>query len=202
MTRARSPSCHSISVKWQQLSSGAPEPLQAPAQVQALFHNDRLLVYGLIPHCTQVRRRPLCFPVGRMRCLASDFSFCFSPLLLPWIVRYWQAFSVREYRGWLTRAFNFSWKERQTRWAKCCGVEKLTRIVFSISGNSVCINSRQSIFYSGVNYWTTEDNWNCKIQIECSLGFLYCCCFSVLTFPHNEDTSVSNVAVLHLGSWV
>ncbi|XP_036108057.1 protein mono-ADP-ribosyltransferase PARP4 [Molossus molossus] len=53
MTRARSPSCHSISVKWQQLSPGAPEPLQAPAQVQALFHNDRLLVYGFIPHCTQ-----------------------------------------------------------------------------------------------------------------------------------------------------
>uniref|UniRef100_A0A8C4PFI8 Poly [ADP-ribose] polymerase n=1 Tax=Equus asinus asinus TaxID=83772 RepID=A0A8C4PFI8_EQUAS len=53
MTRLCSPSCHSVSVKWQQLSPDAPEPLQAPAQVQSLFHNDRLLVYGFIPHCTQ-----------------------------------------------------------------------------------------------------------------------------------------------------
>lgn len=53
MTRMRSPSCHSVSVKWQQLSRDAPEPLQAPAQVPSLFHNDRLLVYGFIPHCTQ-----------------------------------------------------------------------------------------------------------------------------------------------------
>lgn len=55
MTRIRSPSCHSVSVKWQQLSRDAPEPLQAPAWVPSLFHNDRLLVYGFIPHCTQVR---------------------------------------------------------------------------------------------------------------------------------------------------
>ncbi|CAO2591090.1 Protein mono-ADP-ribosyltransferase PARP4, partial [Lemmus lemmus] len=53
MTRMRSPSCHSVSVKWQQLSRDAPEPLQAPARVPSLFHNDRLLVYGFIPHCTQ-----------------------------------------------------------------------------------------------------------------------------------------------------
>ncbi|XP_027444656.1 protein mono-ADP-ribosyltransferase PARP4 isoform X5 [Zalophus californianus] len=53
MTRLHSPSCHSVSVKWQQLSTDAPEPLQAPAQVQSLFHNERLLVYGFIPHCIQ-----------------------------------------------------------------------------------------------------------------------------------------------------
>uniref|UniRef100_A0ABI7ZKE7 Poly [ADP-ribose] polymerase n=1 Tax=Felis catus TaxID=9685 RepID=A0ABI7ZKE7_FELCA len=53
MTRLHSPSCHSVSVKWQQLSADAPEPLQAPAQVQSLFLNHRLLVYGFIPHCTQ-----------------------------------------------------------------------------------------------------------------------------------------------------
>ncbi|XP_064131494.1 protein mono-ADP-ribosyltransferase PARP4 isoform X1 [Loxodonta africana] len=53
MTRLHSPSCHSVSVKWQQLSTNLPEPLQAPAQVQSLFHNDLLLVYGFIPHCTQ-----------------------------------------------------------------------------------------------------------------------------------------------------
>ncbi|XP_004446762.2 protein mono-ADP-ribosyltransferase PARP4 isoform X1 [Dasypus novemcinctus] len=53
VTRVRSPSCHSISVKWQQLSTNSPRPVQAPAQVRSLFHNDRLLVYGFIPHCTQ-----------------------------------------------------------------------------------------------------------------------------------------------------
>ncbi|XP_034354773.1 protein mono-ADP-ribosyltransferase PARP4 [Arvicanthis niloticus] len=59
MTRIRSPSCHSVSVKWQQLSRDAPEPLQAPAWVPSLFHNDRLLVYGFIPHCTQATLRAL-----------------------------------------------------------------------------------------------------------------------------------------------
>ncbi|ELW67533.1 M-phase phosphoprotein 8 [Tupaia chinensis] len=59
MTRVRSPSCHSVSVKWQQFSANAQEPLQAPAQVQSLFHNDRLLVYGFIPHCTQATLRAL-----------------------------------------------------------------------------------------------------------------------------------------------
>uniref|UniRef100_A0A8C0QU45 Poly [ADP-ribose] polymerase n=1 Tax=Canis lupus dingo TaxID=286419 RepID=A0A8C0QU45_CANLU len=53
MTRLHSPSCHSVSIKWQLLSTDAPEPLQAPAHVQSLFHNDRLLVYGFVPHCTQ-----------------------------------------------------------------------------------------------------------------------------------------------------
>ncbi|VTJ89610.1 Hypothetical predicted protein [Marmota monax] len=53
MTRICSPGCHSVSVKWQQLSTNAPKALQAPAQVPSLFHNDRLLVYGFIPHCTQ-----------------------------------------------------------------------------------------------------------------------------------------------------
>ncbi|GAB1298937.1 Protein mono-ADP-ribosyltransferase PARP4 [Apodemus speciosus] len=57
MTRIRSPSCHSVSVKWQQLSRASPEPLQAPAWVPSLFHNDRLLVYGFIPHCTQATLR-------------------------------------------------------------------------------------------------------------------------------------------------
>ncbi|XP_052047314.1 protein mono-ADP-ribosyltransferase PARP4 isoform X2 [Apodemus sylvaticus] len=59
MTRIRSPSCHSVSVKWQQLSRAAPEPLQAPAWVPSLFHNDRLLVYGFIPHCTQATLRAI-----------------------------------------------------------------------------------------------------------------------------------------------
>ncbi|XP_013370321.1 PREDICTED: poly [ADP-ribose] polymerase 4 [Chinchilla lanigera] len=53
MNRLRSPSCRSVSVRWQQLSAGVQEPLQAPAQVPSLFHNDRLLVYGWVSHCTQ-----------------------------------------------------------------------------------------------------------------------------------------------------
>ncbi|XP_077014881.1 protein mono-ADP-ribosyltransferase PARP4 [Tamandua tetradactyla] len=53
MTRSRSPSCHSVSVKWQQLSTNYPRPMQAPSQVRSLFHDDRLLVFGFIPHCTQ-----------------------------------------------------------------------------------------------------------------------------------------------------
>ncbi|XP_031816697.1 protein mono-ADP-ribosyltransferase PARP4 [Sarcophilus harrisii] len=53
MTRIFSPGCSSVSVKWQQLNLNSPEPMQAPTQIQALFNNDRLLVYGFIPHCTQ-----------------------------------------------------------------------------------------------------------------------------------------------------
>ncbi|XP_074246642.1 protein mono-ADP-ribosyltransferase PARP4-like isoform X2 [Saimiri boliviensis] len=53
MTRLCSPGCHSVLVKWQRLDPDAPEALQAPAQVPSLFRNDRLLVYGFIPHCTQ-----------------------------------------------------------------------------------------------------------------------------------------------------
>ncbi|XP_044524909.1 protein mono-ADP-ribosyltransferase PARP4 [Gracilinanus agilis] len=53
MTRIFSPGCSSVSVKWQQLTPNSPEAMQAPVQIQALFNNDRLLVYGFIPHCTQ-----------------------------------------------------------------------------------------------------------------------------------------------------
>ncbi|KAM7131833.1 LOW QUALITY PROTEIN: protein mono-ADP-ribosyltransferase PARP4 [Ciconia maguari] len=52
-----SPGCSSVSIKWQQFNTGAPEPMQAPAQIQSLFNNERLLVYGLIPHCTQATLR-------------------------------------------------------------------------------------------------------------------------------------------------
>lgn len=78
MARSRSPSCHSVSVKWQQLSPDTPEPLQAPAQLQALFHNDRLLVYSFVPHCTQVRRHTVCFTVGRAMYAASNFLSVFA----------------------------------------------------------------------------------------------------------------------------
>ncbi|XP_036893177.1 protein mono-ADP-ribosyltransferase PARP4 isoform X2 [Sturnira hondurensis] len=53
VTRSQSPSCHTVSVKWHQFSADTLAPLQAPAHVQALFHNDRLLVYSFTAHCTQ-----------------------------------------------------------------------------------------------------------------------------------------------------
>lgn len=77
-----SPSCHSVSVKWQQLSRDAPEPLQAPARVPSLFHNDRLLVYGFIPHCTQVGR---CTVPYTVRKTMNDAA----PLLLHRLASCW-----------------------------------------------------------------------------------------------------------------
>ncbi|NXU50981.1 PARP4 polymerase, partial [Turnix velox] len=53
VSRILSPGCSSVSIKWQQFDIGAPEPMQAPAQVQSLFNNERLLVYGFVPYCTQ-----------------------------------------------------------------------------------------------------------------------------------------------------
>ncbi|OXB57129.1 hypothetical protein ASZ78_006991 [Callipepla squamata] len=54
VSRMFSPGCSSVSIKWQQFDINAPKPLQAPAQIQSLFTNERLLVYGFVPHCTQV----------------------------------------------------------------------------------------------------------------------------------------------------
>ncbi|KAM6287034.1 LOW QUALITY PROTEIN: protein mono-ADP-ribosyltransferase PARP4 [Spheniscus humboldti] len=57
VSRIFSPGCSSVSIKWQQFNTGAPEPMHAPAQIQSLFNNERLLVYGFIPHCTQATLR-------------------------------------------------------------------------------------------------------------------------------------------------
>ncbi|KAM6969967.1 protein mono-ADP-ribosyltransferase PARP4 [Aplochiton taeniatus] len=51
--RMASPGCSSVSVKWQQFNPRAPPPVQAPAQLHALFSNCHNLVYGFVPHCTQ-----------------------------------------------------------------------------------------------------------------------------------------------------
>ncbi|XP_041931253.1 protein mono-ADP-ribosyltransferase PARP4-like isoform X2 [Alosa sapidissima] len=51
--RLASPGCSSVAVKWQLFSPTAPPPVQAPAQVHALFSNCHTLVYGFVPHCTQ-----------------------------------------------------------------------------------------------------------------------------------------------------
>uniref|UniRef100_A0A673WTX6 Poly [ADP-ribose] polymerase n=1 Tax=Salmo trutta TaxID=8032 RepID=A0A673WTX6_SALTR len=52
--RIVSPGCSSVSVKWQQFNPSAPPPVQAPSQVHALFTDCHTLVYGFVPHCTQV----------------------------------------------------------------------------------------------------------------------------------------------------
>ncbi|XP_062390507.1 protein mono-ADP-ribosyltransferase PARP4-like isoform X2 [Sardina pilchardus] len=51
--RLASPGCSSVAVKWQLFNPTAPPPVQAPAQVHALFSNCHTLVYGFVPHCTQ-----------------------------------------------------------------------------------------------------------------------------------------------------
>ncbi|KAK1903239.1 Protein mono-ADP-ribosyltransferase PARP4, partial [Dissostichus eleginoides] len=51
--RMASPSCSSVSVKWQQFNPTAPPPVQAPKQLHALFNDCHTLVYGFVPHCTQ-----------------------------------------------------------------------------------------------------------------------------------------------------
>ncbi|KAM9300339.1 LOW QUALITY PROTEIN: protein mono-ADP-ribosyltransferase PARP4 [Morus bassanus] len=50
-----SPGCSSVSVK-SQFNTGAPKPMQAPAQI-SLFNDEKLLVYGFIPRCTQAALR-------------------------------------------------------------------------------------------------------------------------------------------------
>ncbi|XP_036396735.1 protein mono-ADP-ribosyltransferase PARP4 [Megalops cyprinoides] len=51
--RMSAPGCSSVSVKWQQFNLGASPPVQAPAQLHALFSDCHALVYGFVPHCTQ-----------------------------------------------------------------------------------------------------------------------------------------------------
>lgn len=50
-----SPACSAVSIKWQQFDTNAPELTYAPVQIQSLFTHERLLIYGFISHCTQVR---------------------------------------------------------------------------------------------------------------------------------------------------
>ncbi|RXN37385.1 poly [ADP-ribose] polymerase 4 isoform X1 [Labeo rohita] len=52
--RMESPGCRSVAVKWQRFNPTAPPPVQAPSQLHALFSDCHTLVYGFVPHCTQV----------------------------------------------------------------------------------------------------------------------------------------------------
>ncbi|XP_075995061.1 protein mono-ADP-ribosyltransferase PARP4, partial [Genypterus blacodes] len=53
VNRMASAGCSSASVKWQQFNPAAPPPVQAPAQLHALFSDCHTLVFGFVPHCTQ-----------------------------------------------------------------------------------------------------------------------------------------------------
>ncbi|XP_053312056.1 protein mono-ADP-ribosyltransferase PARP4 [Spea bombifrons] len=59
ISRLYSPNCSAVSVKWRQFDHNAPDPLQAPSRIQALFSQDSLLVYGFIHHCTQATLKGL-----------------------------------------------------------------------------------------------------------------------------------------------
>lgn len=54
-TRMFSPQCSSILIEWQTHDTENPKLSCTPAQIQALFNHERLLVYGFILNCTQVK---------------------------------------------------------------------------------------------------------------------------------------------------
>ncbi|KAM8977640.1 protein mono-ADP-ribosyltransferase PARP4 [Pelodytes ibericus] len=51
VSKLQSMACSAVSVKWRHFNKN--EPVQAPAGIPDLFSNDRLLVYGFVPHCSQ-----------------------------------------------------------------------------------------------------------------------------------------------------
>ncbi|XP_068123023.1 protein mono-ADP-ribosyltransferase PARP4-like isoform X2 [Hyperolius riggenbachi] len=57
--RMTSPVCTAVSVKWRMFDRNRTEPVQAPANIQSLFHNDSLFVYGFVSRCTQATLRAL-----------------------------------------------------------------------------------------------------------------------------------------------
>ncbi|XP_015284983.1 PREDICTED: poly [ADP-ribose] polymerase 4 [Gekko japonicus] len=59
ISRMHSRGCSAVSIKWQQFDTNAPEPTYAPAQIQSLFINEYLLVYGFISQCTQATLKAL-----------------------------------------------------------------------------------------------------------------------------------------------
>ncbi|MEQ2177757.1 hypothetical protein GOODEAATRI_006843 [Goodea atripinnis] len=67
----------SISVKWQQFNPRADPPLQAPKQLHALFNDCHTLVYGFVPHCTQVFNFYLFFWFGIVMLREGRQLVCF-----------------------------------------------------------------------------------------------------------------------------
>lgn len=54
LSKVAQPSLASISIEWQQFDDNQPAPVQAPANIMALFSGCRQVVYGFAPNCTQV----------------------------------------------------------------------------------------------------------------------------------------------------
>ncbi|XP_068123037.1 protein mono-ADP-ribosyltransferase PARP4 isoform X2 [Hyperolius riggenbachi] len=57
--RLQSPSCTAASVKWRLFGRHLPEAVQAPANIRSIFHNDSMIVYGFVSHCTQATLKAL-----------------------------------------------------------------------------------------------------------------------------------------------
>ncbi|XP_040196486.1 protein mono-ADP-ribosyltransferase PARP4 isoform X2 [Rana temporaria] len=57
--KLKSAACTAISVKWRLFGTNPTEPMQAPASIQSLYHDDILFVYGFVPHCTQATLKAL-----------------------------------------------------------------------------------------------------------------------------------------------
>uniref|UniRef100_A0A670Y543 Uncharacterized protein n=1 Tax=Pseudonaja textilis TaxID=8673 RepID=A0A670Y543_PSETE len=57
-TRTLSSQCSSISIEWQTHMTENPKLSFTPSQISALFNHERLLVYGFVHNCTQVKSCP------------------------------------------------------------------------------------------------------------------------------------------------
>ncbi|XP_069825899.1 protein mono-ADP-ribosyltransferase PARP4-like isoform X2 [Dendropsophus ebraccatus] len=57
--RLKSPVCTAVSARWTQDKENCTEILQAPATIPAAFYEDRILIYGFVPHCTEVTIKAL-----------------------------------------------------------------------------------------------------------------------------------------------
>lgn len=90
VSRIFSPGCSSVSIKWQQFDINAPKPMQAPAQIQSLFTNERLLVYGFVPHCTQVKTG---IHTAGWKFTTKKIARCFVLYYVIYISFVWHAFS-------------------------------------------------------------------------------------------------------------
>ncbi|KAM5181117.1 protein mono-ADP-ribosyltransferase PARP4, partial [Mantella aurantiaca] len=58
-TRLKSAACTAVSVKWKLFGTNPAKPMQAPANIQSVYANDNLFVYGFVSHCTQAMLKAL-----------------------------------------------------------------------------------------------------------------------------------------------
>ncbi|XP_018410174.1 PREDICTED: poly [ADP-ribose] polymerase 4-like [Nanorana parkeri] len=58
-SRLKSAACTAVSIKWSLFGRNPAEPMQAPTNIQTLFDDDRIIVYGFVPHCTKATLKAL-----------------------------------------------------------------------------------------------------------------------------------------------